>query len=380
MRFLHLADLHIGKLLHTHSLLPDQKDILQQIVRIAKEQAPDAVLIAGDIYQRSAPSPEAMTLFSGFLADLVGLGLPVYLISGNHDSAERISYLSELAANSGVYIAGAGASAVTEFTAQDAFGTVHIHLMPYCTPLSIRRKYPDEAAQIRTYEDALRTVMAHHPITAPEDRHVLVCHQYLTGAEVCGSEELAIGGMDNVPVSLFDGYDYVALGHLHGPQRVSRDTVRYAGSPLRYSFAELNQKKSVTVVDLLEKGNVQITTVPLTPLHGMQEITSEFQSLIQQAETDDHVHITLTDECPPPDAARRLRSVYHNLLLLSIANGKQRSDRAALFEDTLPAQGDFMSLLRQFYADQNQGVPMSDDVQEIARKLLEETESGVTAL
>lgn len=372
MRFLHLADLHLGKALHNHSMLPDQKDILAQIVRIAQEQSPDAVLIAGDIYQRSTPSPEAMTLFSDFLYELVALKLPVYLISGNHDSAERISYLSGLAAVSGVYIAGAESAAVTEFTAEDAFGKIHIHLLPYCTPLSARKRYPEEAEQIKTYEDAIKAVLRHHPIEQPDERYVIVAHQYLTGAQICDSEELAIGGMDNVPVSLFDGYDYVALGHLHGPQRVSRDTVRYAGSPLRYSFSELRQNKSVTVVDLLEKGNVQITAVSLTPLHGMQEITGEFDALMKYAQTEDYVHITLTDECPPPDAVRRLRSVFRNLLQLTVQNGKQRSDRAALFEGALPEESDFLTLLRSFYAEQNDGTPMSEGVLHIAKRLLEE--------
>ena len=370
MRFLHLADLHIGKVLHQHSLLPDQIDILQQILAVADEQKADAVLIAGDIYQRNTPQPAAMTVFSDFLAALSERHLPCFLISGNHDSPERVAYLSALAERSGIYIAGAEAGVICDYPMQDEFGDLTVHLLSYCTPLSVRQKYPEEAENIRSYEDALRTVLQKHPVSGT-GRHIMVCHQFLTGAVTCDSEELAIGGLDNISAELFDDYDYVALGHLHGPQRVMRDTVRYAGSPLKYSFSELHHHKSVTIADIREKGNVQIETYPLTPLHGMQELTGDLRTLLQHDKTEDYVHILLTDEEPPADANRQLRTVFPNLLQLTVQNSKMRADRS-VDADSTPEQSDFLTLFSEFYAFQNAGAVPNDRQQAIVSGLLEQ--------
>ena len=370
MRFLHLADLHIGKVLHQHSLLPDQIDILQQILAVADEQKADAVLIAGDIYQRNTPQPAAMTVFSDFLAALSERHLPCFLISGNHDSPERVAYLSALAERSGIYIAGAEAGVICDYPMQDEFGDLTVHLLSYCTPLSVRQKYPEEAENIRSYEDALRTVLQKHPVSGT-GRHIMVCHQFLTGAVTCESEELAIGGLDNISAELFDDYDYVALGHLHGPQRVMRDTVRYAGSPLKYSFSELHHHKSVTIADIREKGNVQIETYPLTPLHGMQELTGDLRTLLQHDKTEDYVHILLTDEEPPADANRQLRTVFPNLLQLTVQNSKMRADRS-VDADSTPEQSDFLTLFSEFYAFQNAGAVPNDRQQAIVSGLLEQ--------
>lgn len=378
MRLLHLADLHIGKFLHKHSLLEDQAAVLQQILRIAGEEHPDAVLIAGDLYQRSNPSPEAMTLCSRFLTALSDLQLPCYLISGNHDSAERIRYLSDFAARCGIHIAGGQPGEITEFTQQDAYGTVHFHLLPYLTPLQFRKNSGEDTAEIRTYEDAVQAALSAHPPLPAEDRHVMVCHQFLTGAEPCDSEDLAIGGMDNISASLFDRYDYVALGHLHGPQSVGRSTVRYAGSPLKYSFSEIHQKKSVTVVDLLEKGSVTIRQIPLTPLHEMQCITASFDELMQHEPCEDYIHAQLTDLLPPPDAARQLRSVFPNLLLLSVQNGKQQEDQQ-VESVSLPDRSDFMTLLQEFYTSQNAGTGMTEQQTAFAQELMQAMEQEVDA-
>ncbi len=376
MRLLHLADLHIGKLLHKHSLLEDQAAVLQQILQIAETEHPDAVLIAGDLYQRSTPSPEAMTLCSRFLTAISDLKLPCYIISGNHDSAERIRYLSEFADRCGIHIAGGQPGDITEFTQHDDFGTVHFHLLPFLTPLQFRRNNPEEASEIRTYEDAVKEALHAHPPLPAEDRHVMICHQFLTGANLCDSEELAVGGMDNVSVSLFDGYDYVALGHLHGPQHIGRETVRYAGSPLKYSFSELNHKKSVTVVDLLEKGHTEVRLIPLKPLHEMRQLTGSFVDLMQQDVCEDYIHAELTDLLPPPDAARQLRSVFPNLLLLSVRNGKQQEDD--LVESvSLPEQSDFMTLLKEFYSSQNGGADMTEQQTALAQEIVQSLEQEV---
>lgn len=378
MRFLHLADLHIGKILHKQNLMEDQRYILQQILEIARTRQIDAVLIAGDVYQRNAPSAEAMSLFSDFLSALAAEKMPCYLISGNHDSAERVAYLAPLAAESGIRIAGADGAEIYDYTLTDSFGTLHIHLMPFTTPLQVRQRYPEEAEQIRSYDDAIRVLLAHHPVT-DSDRHILVAHQFLTGGQVCESEELAIGGMDNVSASLFDAYDYVALGHLHGPQHVSRPEIRYAGSPLKYSFSERSQRKSVTIAELREKGNVQIETIPLQPLHDMQELKGSLAELLAGTPTEDYIHAILTDPTPPSDAVRQLRTVYPNLLLMTTESihAKEVQPEA---QDFQPQRTDFASLLSDFYAMQNQGTPMTAQQEQIVTKLLEQLDREAGAL
>ena len=368
MRFLHLADLHIGKALHKQSLLADQRYILQQILEIARTHQIDAVLIAGDVYQRNAPSSDAMTLFSDFLSALAEMHLPCYIISGNHDSAERVAYLAEIAAHSGIRIAGACSAEMYSYETADEYGSLTVHLLPFTAPLHVRQKYPDEAEQIRSYDDALRVLLSHYPVP-DTGRHVLVAHQYLTGGAVCDSEELAIGGLDNVSASLFDGYDYVALGHLHGPQQVSRAEVRYAGSPLKYSFSEVHQHKSVTIADIREKGNVIIETVPLTPLHEMQELTGSLRELMQHEPTGDYVHAVLTDVNPPSDAVRMLRTVFPNLLQMTVQNTRIRADEIP-DEQALPQRTDFAGLLSDFYAAQNCGAAPTDRQMQIVRDLL----------
>ena len=366
MRFLHIADLHIGKMLHQYSMLPDQRLILSQIREIAVREQVGAVLIAGDVYQRNNPSAEAMTVFSEFLSALVREHIPCYIISGNHDSAARVAYLSELAEPAGVHIAGAEPAQIYSFPTEDAYGALTIHLLSYCTPLTARQRFPDE--NIRSYEDAVRTVLSAYP---PEGagRHVLVVHQFLTGAATCDSEELAIGGLDNISASLFDQYDYVALGHLHGPQHVMRETVRYAGSPLKYSFSEAAQHKSVTVVDVREKGDVSVKTVPLTLPHEMRVLTGTFDELSAMKPSDDLIRVILTDELPPQDAARILRGIFPNLLQFSIQNSKTRAERTVDAAD-MPMQTDFLTLLHAFYAFQNQGAVLNEKQQQIVSELL----------
>ncbi len=369
MRFLHTADLHIGKLLHQHSLLSDQKQILQQILEIAQTEQVDALLIAGDVYQRNNPSSEAMALFSSFLSQLAERKLPCYVISGNHDSALRVSYLSEVAAQSGIYIAGSETGTVYSYPARDAYGDLTVHLLSYCTPLAVRQRFPEQAEQIGTYEDALRAVLHAHPVDKSQ-RNVLVCHQFLTGAATCESEELAIGGLDNISASLFEDYDYVALGHLHGAQQVQRETVRYAGSPLKYSFSEVTQHKSVTIVDMQEKGRVEIRAVPLRQPHGMQVLTGSFAELSAFPHTEDYIRVILTDELPPQDAARILRSNFPNMLQFTVQNSKTRDTYTTEAAEN-PMQSDFLTMLREFYAYQNQGAALTPMQETLVRQLTE---------
>lgn len=377
MRFLHLADLHLGKVLHKQNLLEDQKYILQQILQIAEAHAVDAVLIAGDVYQRNAPSAEAMTVFSDFITELAKRKLPCYIISGNHDSAERVAYLAPLAQLSGVYISGADTAKIYTFTQSDEFGEIALHLMPFTTPLQMRQAYPEQAAEIQNYNDAIRVLMEHHLIDTAK-RNVILAHQFLTGAQVCDSEELAIGGLDNVSAALFDDYDYAALGHLHGPQQVSRPEVRYAGSPLKYSFSEVHQHKSVPIVELREKGDVRIETVPLKPLRGMQVISGSFADLMQMPVCEDYVQLTVTDSAPPVNAARALHTVFPNCLQTLFSSTE---DGEALFSgaDSMPEKTDFLTLLQDFYTAQHAGETLSEAQEMIVRKVLEQLDQKAGA-
>lgn len=369
MRFLHLADLHLGKVLHKQNLLEDQKYILRQILQIAEEQQIDAVLIAGDVYQRNTPSAEAMTVFSDFITGLTERKLPCFLISGNHDSAERIAYLAPLAQLSGVYITGAETAKIYSFQLRDEYGEIHLHLMPFTTPLQVRQAYPEQAEEIRNYNDAIRVLMQHYPAD-PSQRNIMVAHQFLTGAQVCESEELAIGGLDNISASLFDAYDYTALGHLHGPQQVTRPGIRYAGSPLRYSFSEVHQHKSVTIADIREKGDVRIETVPLEPLHGMQVISGSYSDLMTMPRCEDYVQLLLTDANPPVNAARALHTVFPNCLQTLFSNAEGGAECFGGSE-TLPEKSDFLTLLQDFYAAQHDGATLPGAQELIARRVLE---------
>ncbi len=369
MRFLHLADLHLGKILHKQNLLEDQKFILEQILQIAAEQQIGAVLIAGDVYQRNAPSAEAMSVFSGFVTALAARHLPCYIISGNHDSAERVAYLAPLAQLSGIFISGADTAKIYTYEIQDAYGEIRLHLMPFTTPMQVRAAYPEQAEKIENYNDAIRVVLQHHPVD-PAKRNILIAHQFLTGAQVCDSEELAIGGLDNVSAALFDDFDYVALGHLHGPQQVTRPEIRYAGSPLKYSFSEANQHKSVTIIEIREKGNVQIETVPLKPLHEMRILSGSFRELMEMPPSEDYVQLTVTDAAPPANAARALHTVFPNCLQTLFSN---EDSGEAFFgnSETLPEKSDFLTLLTEFYAAQHDGAALTDMQNQIVREILE---------
>ena len=260
MKFLHTADLHLGRRLNDIPLLDDQKVMLKQIVEIALDESVDAVILAGDIYDKSMPGADAMSVFDDFISRLAEHDIKVFMISGNHDSGERISYFSGIISRAGIY-----ASEAFNGTLQKVpFGEVDIYLLPYIRPLQVRKFYPDE--EIITYEDAVRAVISKSEVDKSR-RSILVSHQYIVGAEISDSEEFAVGGLDAISASVYDDFDYVALGHLHKPQKVKRDTMRYAGSPLKYSISEANHRKSVTVVEVGEE--LEIRQVPLTALHDV---------------------------------------------------------------------------------------------------------------
>ena len=328
MKFLHLADLHLGKRVNGFSMLEDQAHILRQILAILDDEQPDGVLIAGDVYDKSVPSVEAVELLDGFLTELRARGVPVLLISGNHDSPERLAFGGRVMDSCGIHISPVYDGALAPVTLQDAFGPVHVWLLPFVKPAHVRRWFPD--ADIESYTDAMAEAVAHMDIDTAA-RNVLVTHQFVTGGTRSGSEELSVGGTDNVDSGVFAPFDYVALGHLHGAQHIGRETIRYAGSPLKYSFSEARQHKSVTVVTLGEKGDVQVRTAALTPLRELREIRGSYDELTARSFYEhttyrsDYLHLILTDEQDVFDAMSRLRTIYPYLMTLDYDNARTRA-------------------------------------------------------
>ena len=372
MRFLHLSDLHLGKRVCEFSMLEDQQYILEQILALLDRTPVDGVLLAGDLYDKPIPPAEAVRLLDWFLTRLAARHLPVFAISGNHDSADRVAFGSALLASSKIYLSPVFFGAPQPISLSDAYGTVDVYLLPFLKPAMVRHVYPDEP--IESYNDALACVLRHCPLNKTH-RNILVAHQFVAGAAACESEEPSVGGVDSVDAALFDAFDYVALGHLHSPQKVGRDCVRYCGTPLKYSFSEASQKKSATFVELGAKGEVSITTAPLTPLRDLRELRGSYMELTDRrtyegTAVEDYLHITLTDEQDVPEALARLRVVYPNLMQLDYDNLRTRQQQ----EITAPECTENISPLEHlqtFYEMQN-NQPMSAEQTAFCQQLIEE--------
>lgn len=372
MKLIHLSDLHLGKRVGEVSMLEDQAYILDRVLDIVDGAGPDALLIAGDVYDKSVPSAEAVTLFDDFLCRLARRKLPVLVISGNHDSPERLAFGSRLMEGAGVHLSPVYDGNVKPITLTDEHGPVDFWLLPFLKPAHLRRFYPEEA--INSYTDAVGAAIAHMNID-PSRRNVLLCHQFVTGAATCESEEITVGGTDNVDATVFDGFDYVALGHLHGPQNVGSSRIRYCGTPLKYSFSEASQYKSVTVAELGEKGDLTLHTVPLTPRHDMRVIQGTFAQLTAEnsdaaGEREDYLHIILTDEEDVPEALGRLRLVYPNILKLSYDNTRTRTSQSVDRAQRV-AQKSPLELFEELYETQN-NQPMSQEQRDFAQRLIEQ--------
>lgn len=373
MKLIHLSDLHLGKRVNGFSMLEDQRYILKEILDITDRETPDGVLIAGDVYDKPVPPAEAVALLDEFLVELSRRHLQVFLISGNHDSPERMAFGGRLMSGSGIHFAPVYDGTLTPFTLEDAYGPVEIFLLPFLKPAHVRRFFPD--APISSYTDALHTAIEHAAV--PTDiRTVLVTHQFVTGAARCDSEDISVGGSDNVDAAVFSPFDYVALGHIHNPQSAGRETVRYCGTPLKYSFSEAGHEKSVTVVELGQKGDVRVRTVPLTPLRDMKELRGTYESLTFRGFYEgtsyprDYLHITLTDEEDIPDAVSKLRVIYPYLMQLSYDNTRTRAGALAAPTEQA-AQKPPLELTEDFYTGQN-GQPMTDVQRDFVRALMEQ--------
>lgn len=373
---MHLADLHLGKRVNGFSMMEDQEYILNRILEIMEEEQPDGLLIAGDVYDKTIPPAEAVRLMDDFLTAVAAKHVPVFLISGNHDSAERVAFGHQLMQGSGIWISPVYDGTIRHHTLEDRWGEVNIYLIPFLRPSVVRSFFPD--VEIEDYTDALRTIIEDLQVDTSR-RNVVLAHQFVTVAgalpETCDSEQLSVGGLDRVDGSVFSPFDYTALGHLHGPQRVGSETIRYAGSPLKYSFSELHQKKSVTVVELRAKGETEIRQIPLQPRREMTELRGTFEEILEEARKKgepqtDYYHMILTDETDVVDALSHLREYYPNIMLLDYDNRRTRSQKEVeqldRVEERTPGE-----LFAALYEQQN-GQEMDSDRKEYLDGLIRE--------
>lgn len=373
---MHLADLHLGKRVNGFSMMEDQEYLLNRILEIMEEEQPDGLLIAGDVYDKTIPPAEAVRLMDDFLTAVAAKHVPVFLISGNHDSAERVAFGHQLMQGSGIWISPVYDGTIRHHTLEDRWGEVNIYLIPFLRPSVMRSFFPD--VEIEDYTDALRTIIEDLQVDTSR-RNVVLAHQFVTAAgalpETCDSEQLSVGGLDRVDGSVFSPFDYTALGHLHGPQRVGSETIRYAGSPLKYSFSELHQKKSVTVAELRAKGETEIRQIPLQPRREMIELRGTFEEILEEARKKgelqtDYYHMILTDETDVVDALSRLREYYPNIMLLDYDNRRTRSQKEVeqldRVEERTPGE-----LFAALYEQQN-GQEMDSDRKEYLDGLIRE--------
>ena len=373
MKFIHLSDFHLGKKVSEYSMIEDQQYILSQIINIIDEENADGVIIAGDIYDKSIPSTEAVQLFDDFLVRLSNRNLKVFVISGNHDSPERIAFGNKLMHKSGIYMSPVFNGSIVPVKLEDDFGNLNVWMIPFIKPVHVR-KFTDDM-DIITYTDAMMSVIKKLNIDKTE-RNIMITHQFVTGALRTDSEEISVGGSDNVNVSVFDDFDYTALGHIHRPQNCKSEKVRYCGTPLKYSFSESNDKKSVTVVELKEKGNLNIKTIPLIPMRDMVEIKGKYKDLMLRefyantSYSDDYIHITLTDEEDIPNAVNKLRTVYHNLMKLDYDNMRTRNINYINVEENMKKKTPFEHFSK-FYKTQNNS-SMNDEQCVLIKNLIAE--------
>ncbi len=376
MKFIHISDLHIGKRVNDKVLIDEQIHILDQICDIVSRHDPDALLIAGDIYDKAVPSAEAVLLFDRYLTRLSSLCRHIFIISGNHDSAERIAFGARLMDSKGIHLSPVYDGLPEAFTLSDEYGDVDIYMLPYIRPVHVRHILPDEEkGEVDSYDSAVRKAISLMDLNT-ERRNVLITHQFVTGAVRSESEDTNVGGLDNVDASAFDDFDYVALGHLHRPQDCGDERIRYSGSPLKYSFSEVNDHKTVTLITLKEKGILDREFIPLVPLHDWHDLKGTYEELTSRdfysgkPWTEDFVRITLTDEQDIPDAIGKLRTIYHNLIELRYDNKRTRAGITVVEGCSRAEEKTPVELFQELYVKQN-GDSMSTQQEEYLKKVIE---------
>lgn len=378
MKLLHLADLHLGKRLGEYDLLEDQARLLAQVRTLCRERQVEVILLAGDIYDRTIPPAAATELLDEFLTGLIVDGVKVFLISGNHDSGERLRFGSRLFRDKGLYITSEFTGELSRVTLTDEFGPLHIWSLPFTRLGTIRHFLPETAA--RSYDEGVGEILSQAPVVTSE-RNVILAHQFITsgGAEptLAGSEssDVHVGTVDNVDVSHFHAFDYVALGHIHRGQQVGRETVRYSGSPLKYSLSEVRVEKSALLVTMEEKGKISIEKCPLRPLRDLRHITGPLDSLLDPAHVEqpqDFMWVTLTDETPVLDAIGQVKAVYPNTVKLDYDNSLTRA--AVGMPPRQVRQKSLDTLFSEFY-QMVTGNPPTQEEWNLVRDCLEGEES-----
>ena len=362
MKFIHLSDLHLGIRVNDFSMSEDQRYILDRILDIIDREAPDGIIIAGDIYDKSMPPAEAVAMFDDFISSIADRKIKTFIISGNHDSAERIAFGSRIMNAGGIYLSPVYNGDIKPVVMEDEYGAVNIYMLPFVRPSAVRAFYPDDDTD--SYSSAVGTAVKHMNADFSR-RNIIITHQFVTGAVRSDSEDISVGGTDNVSADIFADFDYTALGHIHKPQNIGSERIRYCGTPLKYSFSEAKQDKSVTVIELGKKGDVNVRTVKLIPLRDMIELKGSYEELMKKSfyegtgYTEDYVHITLTDENDIPDAVSKLRLVYHRLMKMDYDNA--RTKKQSIIEGMTSArETDPEKLFGEFFESQN-NVPMNDE-------------------
>ena len=373
MKIIHLADLHIGKRVNEFSMIDDQKYILNQILEIIDKEKPDAVIIAGDVYDKQVPSIEAVELLDSFISDISKRKTTTFIISGNHDSAERLAFGSSLMAMGKIYISPVYNGKISKYTLKNDFVSANFYLLPFVKPNHVKRFFPDE--KIESYTDAIRVVVDNLKLDTSEI-NILIAHQFVTGASRTESEEISVGGLDNVDASVFEDFDYVALGHIHRPQKIGTERIRYCGTPLKYSFSEVNDTKSVSIIEINSKEDFNLRTIPLIPKRDMRKIRGTYEELItktsyENTNTDDYIHVTLTDEFNVVDAIQKLRVIYKNIMKLEYDNMRTRESRKINLDDMVIENKNPLEIFSEFYKLQN-NKEMNDEQKEIIKKIMEE--------
>lgn len=377
MRFMHMADLHIGKRVNEFNMLEDQKHILQQALDIAVENNVEGILLAGDIYDKSLPTGDAVELLDAFLTDIVRRDIKVFIVSGNHDSPERLAFGRKLMESKGVFISKVFDGNLDVVSLSDEYGAINIFMMPFVKPPHVKKYFPDE--EIDSYNEAVRKIIMNTKVDENE-RNIIIAHQFVVSAGIeptrSDSENISVGGLDHVEASTFDSFDYVALGHLHHPQSIGRDSIRYAGSPLKYSFSESgeNKQKNVTIINLKEKNDLEIDNIILCPLRDMVEIKGPIKELLNPANhenkgLENYIHAILTDDESIIDAIGKIRSVYPNVMKIDFDNLRtQKTEPDSVAKDVTKKSS--LQLFEEFYK-LNNNTDMNEEQKKIVQSILE---------
>lgn len=377
MKFFHMADLHLGRKLLGEPMWKEQQDILSQVLKMADEEKPGAVLLCGDIYDKSIPSQEAVGLLDWFLEEMSVRGIQVFVISGNHDGAQRLQFASGILKKEGIHIAGTFKGRAEHIMLTDEFGPLHVWMLPFLRP-GMLRPFAEEIPE--TYEEAVKTALQRAELHK-EERNVLLAHQFVTAGgvrpEISDSEQLSLGGMDQVDASVFEAFDYVALGHIHRPQKIGDVKIRYAGSPLKYSFSEWKQTKSVTVAELGDKGTLSVRKLPLEPKTGMAVLKDTMEALVsdkyEKYREGYYLSVAVTDEEILEHPMERLRKIFPGMLEFAVENRRSRSGGISGSAELQCLKKTPLDLFGEFYEKQN-GIPMSDAEQELLQDIIESME------